>query len=398
MLARRMRNSARIGAGLVAVGLLAAGCSGASDSDHPAPADMRPGELLTSTPLTSAAALPSAASTRLITYVSDDAQGRPIVVSGTVAVPKTPPPKDGWPVLSWAHGTTGFADTCAPSVDTADGLDHDYLGPVDRDLDTWVAKGYAVVQTDYEGLGTPGGHPYINGTSEANTVTDIVRAARALDTSIGRSWVVAGHSQGGQATLFTAQNAGERAPELELKGAVSIAPGGVGLSGTVDYVRADRPGAAAAEAFLPLILLGAQTADPAIDPGRLVTPQAAPLLTAGRTGCLAQIRAVPPIPPARIFAPDADVRALTDYLNRQDPSRVVPAVPTMIAQGTIDAAVAKPGTDALVKTLCGKGVSVDYRVYDGQDHRGSVPASLHDAQDFADRVLSGRTPPQTCTH
>ncbi|MEV5649804.1 lipase family protein [Nocardia sp. NPDC052254] len=387
-----MRNPVRIGAGLLAVGLLAA-CSGTADSDHPAPA----GELLTSAPLTSGAALPSAASTRLITYRSDDAQGRPIVVSGTVAVPKSPPPKDGWPVLSWAHGTTGYADTCAPSVDTPDGLDHDYLGPVDSILDTWVAKGYAVVQTDYEGLGTPGGHTYINGTSEANTVTDIVRAARTLDTSIGKNWVVAGHSQGGQATLFTAQNAAQRAPELDLKGAISIAPGGVGLSSTVDYVRGNRPGAAAAEAFLPLILLGAQAADPAIDPDRLLTAQAAPLLTAGRTGCLAQIRAVPPVPPERVFAPDADVRPLTEYLDRQDPSRVVPSVPTMIAQGTVDTAVAKPGTDALVKTLCDKGVQVDYRVYDGQDHRGSVPASLSDAQDFADQVLSGHAPAVTCT-
>ncbi|MBF6149281.1 hypothetical protein IU505_28590 [Nocardia nova] len=35
------------------------------------------------------------------------------MVSGTVAVPAGAPPKDGWPVLSWAHGTTGYADTCA---------------------------------------------------------------------------------------------------------------------------------------------------------------------------------------------------------------------------------------------------------------------------------------------
>ncbi|WP_227983606.1 lipase family protein [Nocardia spumae] len=393
-----MRKSARIGAGLVAVGLLAAACSGTSESDHPAQADLSPGQVLTATPLTSAAALPSAAETRLITYVSDDARGRPIVVSGTVAVPKSPAPEGGWPVLSWAHGTTGYADICAPSADTADGPDHDYLGPVSRILDTWVAKGYAVVQTDYEGLGTPGGHPYINGAGEANTVTDIVRAARNLDPSIGKRWVVAGHSQGGQAALFTAQNGGARAPELELKGAVAIAPGGVGLSGTVDYLRTDQPGAALAEAFLPVIVLGAQAADPAIDPDRLLSPQAAPLLTAGRNGCLAQIRAVPPVPPARVFAAGADVRTLTDYLNQQDPSRVVPAVPTMIAQGTVDAAVSKAGTDSLVKTLCDKGTRIDYRIYDGQDHRGAVPASSRDAQEFVDGLFAGHTPAVTCGH
>ena len=394
MLSRRMRNTTRIGAGLAAAALLAAGCSGATETDSET---LEPGKLLTSRPAMDAAVLPSAASTRLITYMSQDAQGRPIVVSGTVAVPKSPAPEQGWPVLSWAHGTTGYADTCAPSADTADGPDHDYLGPVSRDLDSWVAKGYAVVQTDYEGLGTPGGHPYINGTSEANTVTDIVRAARDLDSSIGNRWVVAGHSQGGQATLFTAQDAGKRAPELELKGAVSIAPGGVGLSGTVDYMRNDKPGAAAAEAFLPVILLGAQAADPAIDPDELLTPEAAPLLTAGRTGCLAQIRAVPPVPPARLFAPNADFAGLTAYLDKQDPARVTPEVPTLVAQGTADTAVAKPGTDSLVEALCDKGVPTDYRVYEGQDHRGTVPASLQDAQDFADRVMAGESAPSTCS-
>ncbi|WP_371507202.1 MULTISPECIES: alpha/beta hydrolase family protein [Nocardia] len=393
--ARRIRKSARIGVGVLAVGLAAVACSGASETD---PATLRAGQLLTARPLTSAAALSGAASTRLITYVSDDAHGQPIVVSGTVAVPAGAPPKDGWPVLSWAHGTTGYADTCAPSADTADGPDHDYLGPVNRILGSWVAKGYAVVQTDYEGLGTPGGHPYINGASEADTVVDIVRAARALDPTIGKRWVVAGHSQGGQAALFTAQAGAARAPELELKGAVSIAPGGVGLSGTVDYLRSNRPGAEGAEAFLPVILLGAHAAEPAIDPDALVTPQAAPLLTAARTGCLAQIRAVPPVPPAQVFAPNADVGPLTRYLDEQDPSRVTPTVPTMIAQGTADAAVAKPGTDALVKTLCGRGVRIDYRVYDGQDHRGSVPASLADAQDFVARVMAGEPTATSCGH
>ena len=81
-------------------------------------------------------------------------------------------------------------------------------------LDSWVARGYAVVQTDYQGLGTPGGHPYVDGVSEANTVTDIVRAARDLDPSIGAEWVAIGHSQGGQAVLFTAQDAEGRDPDL----------------------------------------------------------------------------------------------------------------------------------------------------------------------------------------
>src|SRR5699024_4848106 len=171
----------------------------------------------------------------------------------------------GYPVLSWAHGTSGYADICAPSGDTADGPDHDYFAGIVPVLDTWVQRGYAVVQTDYESLGTPGGHPYMNGTSAANTVVDIVRAARGLHDDIGTDWVVMGHSQGGQAELFTSQIGAERAPGLDLQAAVASAPSGTALGDTVVYVESALPGAEAGEAFLPIILLGAQAADPGID-------------------------------------------------------------------------------------------------------------------------------------
>ncbi len=372
--------------------IVAGGGVGVAPAGPPVPG----GTLLGARPLTTVAALPSAARTDLITYTSHDAHGRPIVVTGTVAVPRSAPPADGWPVISWAHGTTGYADPCAPSRDTDTGPAHDYIGPVAQVLDTWIQRGYVVVQTDYQGLGTPGGHPYINGVSEANTVTDIVQAARSLNDSIGTDWVAAGHSQGGQAALFTAQYAAARQPELSLKGAVAIAPGGIGLSRMVEFVDSGRPGATAAAAFLPLIVLGAHVAQPAIDPDKLFTPAARPMLQAARTGCVAQIREVPPIPATEIFAPDADFGPLTRYLEEQDPSVTVPEVPVLIAQGSADTLVTEPSTDALVDALCGKGTTVDYRVYDGQDHRATVPGSLADAQRFAAAALSGEPATDIC--
>ncbi|GAA4803885.1 alpha/beta hydrolase family protein [Tomitella cavernea] len=353
------------------------------------------GTLLTADPIETAAALPSAESTRLVTYMSEDAAGKPIVVSGTVSVPRGPAPEGGFPVLSWAHGTSGYADVCAPSQDTADGPDHDYFAGVTAELDKWVQRGFAVVQTDYEGLGTPGGHTYMNGDSAAHTVTDIVRAARQLDGRIGDEWVVAGHSQGGQAALFTAQNAPERAPELDLQAAVSIAPGGTTLRDTVDYIRAGGPGAEAAEAFVPIILLGAEAADPEIDAEALLTDTAHPMLTATRTGCLAQIRQAETVPPEQFFRPDADLAPLTDYLARQEPGAVVPAVPTMIAQGGADAIVLPERTGELVDQLCNVA-PVTYRLYAGEDHRGAVPASDADVRGFVAAAMAGEVTPDSC--
>src|SRR3954470_15247624 len=106
-----------------------------------------------------------------VMYHSRSLHDEDVHVTGLIAVPSTPPPSGGYPVISWAHGTTGIADTCAPSI-TPD----DYGDIANQLLDA----GYVVVGTDYEGLGTPGRHPYIVGESEARSTLDIVRAARNL--------------------------------------------------------------------------------------------------------------------------------------------------------------------------------------------------------------------------
>ena len=79
------------------------------------------GTLLHVEPLTTDAALPSAATNLLVRYASEGAHG-PIVVTGTVSLPTSTPPANGWPVVNWAHGTVGTANVCAPSANTRDGL------------------------------------------------------------------------------------------------------------------------------------------------------------------------------------------------------------------------------------------------------------------------------------
>ncbi|MFX9169475.1 lipase family protein, partial [Acinetobacter baumannii] len=84
------------------------------------------------------------------------------------------------PILAWAHGTTGVADTCAPSGDYVGGPVHSYQEVASNALDSWLARGYAVVAPDYQGLGTLGAHPYMNAKSQLHTVVDAVRALHAV--------------------------------------------------------------------------------------------------------------------------------------------------------------------------------------------------------------------------
>ncbi|NKT14485.1 hypothetical protein GS495_15230, partial [Rhodococcus hoagii] len=285
--------------------------------------------------------LPSAGRSELITYVSQNAQGDPVVVSGTVSIPRTPAPDGGWPVLSWAHGTTGVSDICAPSNDTADGPAHDYLGGVDAVLDRYVADGYVVVQTDYVGMGTPAATPtWTVARRRTRWSTSSAPAGRSTTRSAisGTRWGTARRAR----HLFTAAQGSERAPELDLRGAVAIAPGNE-TSATPQYLASGDPAVAPALAFLPLILLGAEAADPSIVADSYVTPESQVLLTAARTGCVGQIRnVIGSVPVDKAFAPGADIDKLVTYLKKQSLGQLTLTVPTLVLQGTADTLIAEP--------------------------------------------------------
>lgn len=390
-----MKKTTKTATLLLATALTVAGCAG-SDEAASEPAQREVGTLLTHQDLTGNAVLPSAARSELITYLSQDPRGNTTVVSGSVSVPPGQAPEGGWPVISWAHGTTGVADACAPSSGTVEGRNGDYLTTVNKTLDRFLQAGYVVAQTDYVGLGTPGLHPYVNGDSEANAVVDIVRASRQLDPAVGTTWYAAGHSQGGHAALFTAAQGQARAPELVLRAAVAIAPG-ANISETPKYFAAGVPAVRAALGFLPLILLGAQAADPALQASDFVADAAKPLVDTALTRCTAAIDPlVAAVPTDQIMKPGANVDALVAYLRTQEPARLKLAVPTLVLQGTRDAAVAEAGSRALAKTLCDNGSAVGYRTYEGLEHIPAVAASLDDTLSFFGRVGAGETPAGLC--
>ncbi|MET9489727.1 lipase family protein [Nocardia sp. NPDC006630] len=179
--------------------------------------------------------------------VGYDGSGR--IVSGSVFVPAGDPPLDGWPVVSYAHGTTGLSDRTAPSIA---GLSR----PESRHVALWLEAGYLVTVTDYEGLASPGPHPYFNGEAAADDVVDIVRAAHQLGHPLSPRWVAVGFSQGGHAALFTGLMATKYAPELDFRGTVALAPP-VELPLIISLQTTDDT--AGVTLFLPYLLAGLRT-------------------------------------------------------------------------------------------------------------------------------------------
>jgi dienelactone hydrolase len=157
----------------------------------------KPGDLLRKEAATEYA-LPTGASAVRILYHSKDAAGGDVAASAAVIVPAGTKPSAGWPVIVFAHGTSGVARQCAPSAMTD--VYYGSLGLFD-----FVKAGYAIVAVDYHGLGTEGPHQYINKIAQTRDALYSLPAARAAVTSLGSRWVIDGHSQGGLAAWGVAE-------------------------------------------------------------------------------------------------------------------------------------------------------------------------------------------------
>lgn len=240
--------------------------------DQPVPKG--PAKIVRKQALPAAKILSEAATNDLILYTS---LGGPkgdkyIVVSGTVYLPKGAPPRGGWPVIGWAHGTVGFPDICAPSFNGWSERDQQYLN-------NWLKQGYAIVASDYEGLGTNGPHPYMMSRSEGQGVLDSILAARK-SYPLSRDVVLVGQSQGSHAAANAALMHAKVARTLRLRGVVLT-----GWPGTMEMppLKMDQfdGWAALYMRFLPTYTF----LDPAFRPESVLTPTGRAYFEGFRTTC-----------------------------------------------------------------------------------------------------------------
>ncbi len=323
--------------------------------------------------LTGQAALKGA--NTLLLYTSTGLDGKPVAVSGVLSVPKGKAPKGGWPIVAWAHGTTGIADQCAPSrSNLQQGYDHPLM-------QRWLKAGYAVVRTDYQGLGTPGPHPYLIGDTEGHDVLDAVLAARQANREISKLVAISGHSQGGQAALFAASLAPKYTPSLKVKGTVAFAPvSHLGEQGAV--LRS--VGTTSLTPLAAMILRGIDIANPGLNVASLLTPQAAALYPQVDEKCLPDLgKAFGSLPTSQLIRTDANIDAVIAALGRDDdPEDLTIRTPVLIEQGTADTTVFPAFTKETVDAL-----KAAYKTYDGLNH-GTVVTSAKPQADATAYIKS----------
>src|SRR4051794_14589339 len=342
------------------------------------------GDLIWARKLSGAAALTSAGKNYLVLYRSVGTSGKAIAVSGTVSLPKGKAPKRGWPVISYDHGTTGIADQCAPSKDSTSNPAHLYNAYAYPLLNKWLKAGFAVVRTDYQGLGTPGVHQYLVGTSEGRSTLDMVRAARKVQPAIGNRFAIAGHSQGGHAALWGAALAPKYTPDLKLRGTVAFAPASH-ISELLSLVSAVHTPGGGLSGEAGLVIRGVDDARPGLDVPALFTDQLSALYPQTLTKCLPQLGqadSLGGLAPADFFKSGADTSALVKALDASDPENLTIKSPLAIEQGEKDTTVQPALTDQLVEALRGRGGKISYATYANADHGGVVVSGADHATKY----------------
>ena len=357
--------------------------------DPPHDLDAAPGTILRSEPF--ADGLPDGSTGWKVLYASTDPSGRPIAVSGLVIAPSDPPAGPR-PVLAWAHGTTGIARPCAPSLtdEPLAGIP-DMAGP--------LAAGWVITLTDYPGLGTPGPHPYLVGESEGRAVLDSVRAVHQLQTGLDLDdrYAIWGHSQGGHAALFAGQLASSYLPDETLVGVAALSPA-TELQQNLAAIEGSDVGN-----VLTIFTVQSWTdVYPDIPDGTLTTRARRPAERIARS-CINQ--------PSRfrlllngLTLPD-DIVAIdptTDpiwigHLDANTPAPTGITAPVFIGQALDDEIVAPAVTQDWTARRCAAGAATTWRTYPGVTHTAVVGPGGADALTWTiARIDQTTPPPNTC--
>lgn len=307
---------------------------------------------------------PGASAAYRMLYRSRDHGGRPIVVSGIAAIPVRRPDGGGRPIVSWAHGTTGIAARCAPSIGA------DVFGRI-AGFQGLMAYGAIVVATDYHGLGAPSRAAYLVAASEAHTVIDAVRAARALpDAHAGRTYVAWGWSEGAHAALAVADVAGRYAPDLELVGVAAASP----PTDLGALLRDDI--ATPAGQVLAAYAIWSWSQVYGVPRDTAVVAAAEPTVASIAGMCSLSVlddlglglTAVTDVAGGLLRLDAAEMRPWQELIRLNSLTSVPRTVPLFVAQGLRDEIIRPATTRTFVRTVCHGGGRVRYVEYPAADH------------------------------
>lgn len=320
-----------------------------------------------------------------VVYVTTDLKNNKMLSSGMIITPRS---HSAHPqIVAWAHGTTGLADQCAPSTNQT----YFYPEAVDA-IASFVGQGWVVTATDYQGLGTDGVHQYLVGGTEARSVIDSVRAARNLDNLLSTDWVAAGHSQGGQAVLFSGEQANTYGGGLSLKGVVAYAP-----ASNLDLIAAGILGTPG-QGYLVMALSAMSSIDSSIQVNQILAQPALDRLSVLSSGCVYDILAAYQdlTPSQMVVGGQVSQQIASKLAHYGNPAQQPSNAPTLLVQGTADDTVPPDLTAYLQSQMCRLGDTVDLEFIDGVGHDDLPSHTIDLVRQYIQDRFAGLTAPSNC--
>jgi acetyl esterase/lipase len=301
-------------------------------------------------------------------YCSKSALDKWVPASGVVLIPYGKPPDGGWPVVVWAHGTSGVGRPCAPSL--MKDLYYSWQG-----LLQWPMLGYAVVAPDYAGLGTAVPHQYLAAPAQAQDVINAVPAARKAVPNLGRKWVAIGHSQGAAAVLYVAELQSQ-VKDPNYLGAVALAPGTDRL--VLFHMTSKN---SATHGYLAFQAYGIRAIYPEFRYSDFLTPEAVKLMPVVKKGgwYVSLATFAYKIPVGKMVKPGAENNPYFKKLRDMSVIGLKRAHgPIFLAAGTKDTTIPVKTIRDAHERMKGQGTTVEYKEYAGLDHDSLVFGSFRD--------------------
>lgn len=334
--------------------------------------------------------LQAQASVHRIMYRTTDRTDTPIAVTGTVLTPKTPWHGSGQrPLIGYAVGTQGLGDNCAPSKQLAAGSEYEGLF-----IKGLLARGWAVVVTDYQGLGTEGHHTYMSREVQGRAVLDSIRAAQRLpeaDLPDAGPVGITGYSQGGGAAASAAELAPTYAPELDLKGTVAGA-----VPADLDIV-ADNLDGSLYFGFLGYALVGLSTSYD-LDISPYLNQRGRDEMATIADQCV--VETVADFAFVRSSRLTADGRSIPELIEQAPFDQLIseqligderaPQAPTLVTHSVLDDVIPYRAGKQLAQRWCGQGAPVRLSTNLAPTHVGGAIRSYPEAFVFLEARFSGQ--------
>ena len=345
------------------------------DTPHSLPAG-KPGELIRSEAIDQYN-LPYELSALRILYHSRTANGEDVAVSAVVLIPDGKPPASGWNVIVWAHGFRGAARQCAPSV-----MKNLGVGPI---LAMYANLGYALVATDYSGLGADSGKPVLDMESNAFDVMYSVLAARVAVPQIGPKWIAVGPFQGGLAAVAVA--------ESEVRDPNYL--GSVATSGVADAQEAYQRFAQGSSNRMLLVLASTIKAlYPEFRVSDMLKDEALPAYQRVTQTCGGETE---PEFTSEMLKPGWESNQFAkEFFSRNTPGQKRAHSPLLVISGEADPAIPADMSDKTVARMCKQGSRILFLKYPNVDASGVMGASVAEQISWIKARFAGHAAPGNC--